>query len=250
MLKMPRRRLSSDGLKLFNLATAPSPSKVRQLLSCLFHSEYDDRLAEMTSSCKQASKQLFSLHGDRTKRQMITTSIDNSIFNVINAILCKDGDFATRFQIRQNYRYFMDVLDQAHRDGDHNTAIMLRAALQHHALKQLKLKERKKDKDLLARLESEYGTWRDCYKEHLKTIMQSDDLDILPSMMVLRMHVERHRAYSTVGGCKLRYEPALIEGKIGMYAILHQQYDDLMPLYQPPPISTSSDLIMLAQRAL
>ncbi len=248
---MPRRRLSSDGFRLFNMAHLPEPSNVRRLLSCLFHSDYDDKLIEMTESCEGASKQLYAYSSDPIKKNLINKFIDNSIFNIIYAILCKDHHFATAFQMRQNYRYFMDVLELAHRNGDHNTAIMLRATLEHHALKQMKFKMRKKDIALFETLEEEYGTWRDCYKEHLKMAMNTDDLDILPSMMVLQIHLARHHAYSSVGKCKLRYEPMFIKGKIGMYAIQHtlENYSELLPLYEEPPVNKSADLILIAQQA-
>jgi hypothetical protein len=64
---MPRRRLSSDGFRLFNMAHMPEPSKIRELLSCLFRTEYDDRLEEMTGSCEIASKQLYAYSGDPIK---------------------------------------------------------------------------------------------------------------------------------------------------------------------------------------
>lgn len=248
---MPRRRLSSDGFRLFNMAHMPEPSKIRELLSCLFRTEYDDRLEEMTGSCEIASKQLYAYSGDPIKKNMINKFINNSIFNVIYAILSKDHHMANAFQMRQNYRYFMDVLELAHRNGDHNTAVMLRAALEHHALKQMKFKMRKKDTSLLKTLDEEYGTWRDCYKMHLRTVMTTNDYDILPSMMVLQMHLARHRAYSTIGSCKLKYEPMFIQGKIGMYALQHTQenYNDLLPLYEEPPVNKSADLILLAQQA-
>eukprot|EP00944_MAST-04C_sp_MAST-4C-sp1_P014317 g14317.t1 len=142
---MPRRRLSSDGFKLFNMAYSQPPTKegIRRFLSCLFRTEYDDRLEEMTDSCHRASKQLYAYSTDPIKKDYINKFIDNSIFNVIYAILCKDGQFATNFQIQQNYRYFMDVISEARKKGDHNTAIMLRAALDHHALKQKKIKMRR-----------------------------------------------------------------------------------------------------------
>lgn len=248
---MPRRRLSSDGFRLFNMAYVPEPSKIRRFLSCIFHSEYDDQLSEMTKSCESASKQLFACSTDPIKKTMINKFIDNSIFNVIYAILSKDNHMATAFQMRQNYRYFVDVLELSHRNKDHNTAIMLRAALEHHALKQMKFKLRKKDIALFKTLEEEYGTWRNCYKNHLKKMMSTDDLEIFPSMMVLQMHLARHRAYSSIGNCKLQYEPMYIEAKIGMYGIKHitENYEDILPLYEQPPVNKSVDLILLAQQA-
>lgn len=249
---MPRRRLSSDGFKLFNMAynPMPPPHVIKRMLSCLFHSEYDDKLMEMTDQCLQASKQLFAYSGDPIRKGHINQFIDNSIMNVIYAILSKDGDLANLHQMRRNYLYFMDVLDAAHRNGDHNTAIMLRCALEHHALKQLKFKLRKKDIRIFKDLEEEYGTWRNCYKNHLQMAMNSDDIDIIPSMMVLQMHIVRHKAYSTIGKCRLKYEPFYIQGKIGRYAMEHvqEQYSEILPLYEEPPIKKSTDLIMIAQQ--
>jgi len=205
---------------------------------------------EMTDQCLQASKQLFAYSGDPIRKGFINQFIDNSIMNVIYAILSKDGDLANLHQMRRNYLYFMDVLDAAHRNGDHNTAIMLRCALEHHALKQLKFKLRKKDIQIFKDLEEEYGTWRNCYKNHLKMAMNTDDIDIIPSMMVLQMHIARHKAYSTIGQCRLKYEPFYIQGKIGRYAIEHvqEQYSEILPLYEEPLIKKSTDLIMIAQQ--
>lgn len=250
---MPRRRLSSDGFKLFNMAYSQPPTRegIRRFLTCLFHTEYDDRLEEMSDSCHRASKQLYAYSTDPIKKEFINKFIDNSIFNVIYAILCKDGEFATNFQMHQNYRYFMDVISEARNKGDHNTAIMLRAALDHHALKQKKFKLRSKDHEMIRQMEEEYGTWRNCYKDHLKMAMGTNDLGILPSMMVLQMHVARHKAYSTIGGCRLKYDSNDIKGKIGMYGIQHiqEQYNEQLPLYEEPPVNKSTDLIMLAQQA-
>jgi group I intron endonuclease len=66
-----------------------------------------------------------------------------------------------------------------------------------------------------------------------------------------QMHVARHRAYSTIGNCRLKYEPSFIEGQIGLYAIQHitEVYNDALPLYEEPPVKNSSDLILIAQQA-
>ena len=247
---MPRRRLSSDGFKLFNIAHVPERSKIREMLSCLFRTEYDDRLEEMTHQCEVASRQLYGYNTDPIKKKMINHFIDNSIFNVIYAILCKDEQFASMFQVKQNYRYFMDIMFNAFNSGDHNTTIMLRQALEHHALKQLKIPLRKKDRNLIRQMEEEYGTWRDCYAKHLKNIMMTTDLDILPSMMVLQMHLAKHRIYTQHGRCK--YTPDCIEGKIGIYGLqnISDNYNEALPLYEEPPINKSSDLILIAQQVL
>tara|TARA_B100000674_G_scaffold208167_1_gene170287 strand:- start:4877 stop:5626 length:750 start_codon:yes stop_codon:yes gene_type:complete len=248
---MPReRRCSSDGLKLFNMAMMSTPprSRIKQMLSCLFHSDYDDRLEEMVHQCREASHQLYSY----TKFKDINTNklIDNSIFNVIHAILMRDERLGTLFQIRQNYNYFMDVAEKASEEMDHNSAMMIRCALMHHAIAQLKLKPRKKDKEIYERFEKLYGTFRDCYKNHLLHCMQNADYQFyIPSLMVLNMHHDRHRAFSTIGRCKLRYEPYEIEAQIGMFAMQLGHPGEKMPLYEQPLVGSSTDLILLAQHA-
>lgn len=249
--KMPRRRLSSDGYKLFNMAYPPDPSRVRELFACFMRSEYDDKLDDMTDKCEKASRQLFAYNTDPIKKHKINKYIDNSIFNIVYAILCKDGEFANKFNIKRNYRYFSDIMMNAFNNGDHNTAILLNQALGHHALKQLKIPLRKSDKAIIKRMEEEYGTWRDCFTNHLKSVMGRPDFDILPSMMVLKMHMERFRQYSAIDRCKIKYEPYHIEGVIGMYGThnIKSQYDNALPLYEEPPIHNSGELILVAQQA-
>ena len=248
---MPRqRRCSSDGFRLFNMAimTAPTPNKIKRLLHCFFHTEYDDRLEEMVDQCREASYQLYSY--TQFKDIDIPKLIDNSIFNMINAILMKDEKLGTLFQIRRNYQYFLDVAKKAAETNDHNTAIMIRAALMHHAICQLKIKPRKKDKEIFEKFERMYGTFRNCYQEHLLRTMNSTDFQFyVPSLMVMHMHHKRHRAFSTIGRCKLRYDPADIEGRIGIFAMQFPHPGDKMPIYHQPPVGSSTDLILLAQHA-
>lgn len=247
---MPRRRVSSDGLKLFNMAimSAPPTNRVKQMLSCLFHTEYDDRLEEMVQQCRAASQQLYSY--TQYKDMNISKLIDNSIFNIIHAVLMKDEKLASLFQIRQNYCYFMDVAEKAAQDNDHNTAIIIRCALAHHAICQLKLKARKKDLELTESMDAMYGTFRNCYREHLLESMNNNDFQFyIPSLMVMIMHRQRHRAFATIGRCNLQYEPMDIEARIGMCAMHHPYPGEKMPLYHQPPVGSSTDLILLAQYA-
>lgn len=246
-----RRRLSSDGFKLFNMAYTPDKNKIRKLLSCIFRTEYDDRLESFTENCLSASKQLFAYSGDPIKKNIIKKFIDNSIFNLVYAIISKDGNCATAFEMRQNYRYFMDVMDMAHRNGDHNTTVMLWSALEHHALKQMKFKPRKKDISLKEQLEQEYGTWRDCYTKHLKDMMNCIDMDIIPSMLVLQMHIDRSKCYNNIGPYKSTCTRLAVQGVMGKHAMhnVEDQYTNVLPLYHDPPVNTNAELIMIAGQA-
>jgi hypothetical protein len=245
-----RKRVSSDGMKLFNMAimTAPSKSKIRQMLSCLFTTPYDDRLEEMCQQCRSASEQLYSY--THYKDIDVNKLIDNSIFNVVHAMLMKNEELGTRRDIRQNYMYFMDVAKLASRSNDHNTAILIRAALMHHSIKQLGLKPRKSDQWFFKDFEEQYGSFRDCYKQHLLTAMNNEEYETwIPSLMVLNMHRNRHRAFSTIGRCKVQYYPNDIQSRIGMFNLHHYYPGEKMPLYEQPATNSSTDLILMAQYA-
>ena len=248
---MPRRRLSSDGLHLFRLAYLPPKQNLRNILNCLFRTDYDDRLDDMTKQCLAASKQLYAFEKDPLMRPTINNLIDNSMFNVIYSILLQDGENATRFEILRNYRYFMDVMEQSYKVGDHNTAILIRASLQHFSLSQLNLKLRKKDKRVLNKLAEEYGTWRNNYKQHLYKAMKESKTTIIPSLMVMKMHVARHRAYSTIERCALKFTPKKIESRIQQYADVHgEKSNTSFPLYETPESKRSEDLIRIARAAV
>ena len=162
------RRVSSDGLRLFNMAlTHPPPkTKIRKLLFCLFHTEYDDRLEEMVEQCRVATQQLlaYTHHKDINVNKLI----NNSMFNLIHSTIMDDGVLLRQSAVKRNFRYFFDVIEKCSRNNDHHHAIVILAAMSHHALGQFRFKKRKKDIQMLKDFENKYGTFRNCYKNHLK----------------------------------------------------------------------------------
>lgn len=244
------RRVSSDGLRLFNMAlTHPPPkSKIKKLLFCFFHSEYDDRLEEMVQQCKVASQQLlaYTHHKDIN----INKLINNSMYNLIHSTIMDEGTLLRKHAILRNYRYFFDVIEKCSQNNDHHHAIVILAAMSHHALGQFRFKKRKKDLEMLKTFEEKYGTFRNCYKNHLKEAMGSNDYEnYLPCLMVLNMHYTRHKAMSTIGRCKLTYEPGHIKSQIGMHAMHYYYPGEKLSLFEEPEITSNTDLILLAQSA-
>jgi hypothetical protein len=245
---MVRRRVSSDGLRLFNMALVhpPSRSKIKQLLFCLFHTEYDDRLEEMVEQCRTATKQLlaYTHHKDINVNQLI----NNSMFNLIHSTIMEDGVILRKQAIRRNMSYFFDVIEKCSKQNDHHHAIVILAAMSHHALGQFRFKKRKKDIQMLKDFEEKYGTFRDCYKNHLKAAMQNTKYEeFLPCLMVLNMHRDRHRAMATIGRCNLVYEPDHIQSKIGMHAMHHYYPGEKLSLFEEPQVTSNTELILLAQ---
>lgn len=242
------RRVSSDGLRLFNMSLTHPPPKnaIRRLLFCLFHTEYDDRLDEMVQQCRVATQQLlaYTHHKDIN----INKLINNSMFNLIHSTIMDDGVLLRKAQVKRNFRYFFDVIDRCSKENDHHHAIVILAAMSHHALGQFRFKKRKKDIQMLEEFEKKYGTFRDCYKSHLKEAMSNTKYEeYLPCLMVLNMHLERHRAMSTIGRCNLIYEPQHIKSQIGMHAMHHYYPGEKLSLFEEPQVCSNAELILLAQ---
>lgn len=245
---MRERRCSSDGLRLFNLALtqAPPRNKIREFLHCLFSSEWDDRLEEMVAQCRVASQQLLSY--SQFKDIDTNVLINNSIFNLLHAILVDEGKLLKKHKIKRNVDYFYDVVEKCYETNDHHHAIVILAALQHFSLSQFRFKRRKKDNELIQKLKIKYGTFRNCYKEHLKEAMfQTDSKNYLPCLMVLNMHYERHKAFSSIGRCKLKFEPYEIKAKIGLHAMHFPHPGEQLSIFERPEVSSNTDLILLAQ---
>jgi hypothetical protein len=242
-----RRRLSSDGLKLFNMAVLnpPRKSKVKELLSCLFRTEYDDQLDQMVMQCREASKQIFMLANDKS----INTDklLNNAIFNLIYAILSKDDKITSKRNIKKNIRYFWDVLKRAYNEDDHNTAILLKSVLEHVSIQILKIKERSSDVEIKRSMEDRYGSWRDCYKHHLKEVMQiGTSEDYLPSLMVLNMHASRTSIYENITRCRFKYTAEHIRSKLGLFRNLYPLIPhERMALYEEPPVKSNVDLMVI-----
>ena len=242
------RRVSSDGLRLFNLALMhpPQKNKIRKLLSCMFRTEYDDRLEDMVQQCRAASKQLLSY--TNYKDINVNELINNSMYNLIHSTLMNEGVLLKKFEVKRNFRYFYDVIEKCYQSHDHHSAIVFLAAMSHHALGQFRFKKRKKDIELLNAFENKYGTFRNCYKNHLKEVMTNTDFEnYLPCIMVLNMHINRHSAMSTIGKCALKYEPGHIKSVIGLHAMNHNYPGEKLALFEQPQITSNTELILLAQ---
>lgn len=243
-----RRRLSSDGFKLFNLAYThpPTYSKVKKMLFCLWHTQYDDKLEKMVEECREASKQLYSLHNDKSIH--INTLINNAVNNLIYCIFTNDNEIANKHQVKQNFRYFSDVMQKCFQEEDHNTALMLQNALEHSSIKIFKFKKRKKDKLFDEEIDKKYGSWRNSYFKHLKEAMNRQINDTyIPSLMVLNIHKEKTKIYSSYTNLKNYWSPQDIEALIGLYKIYHPLKPcDPYPLFEDPPVNDNLGLMVIA----
>ena len=147
---------------------------------------------------RKASMKLYS-YLNKKGRKSIPDLIDHAIVNIILLIMLTDNKINKLQRVKYNIHYYTHLAKRAHNEGDHHTAILIKAALENTALRRLKLKTNKGEKQILQKLEEDYGTFMNCNSQHLRNILSSKEEDIenfLPSIMVLLMHLDKTREYA------------------------------------------------------
>ena len=195
-----KRVLSEEGQRLFNISFK-EPIRygcVKAILHNLFTSEFDTNLDASSKQMRKASKKLYS-YLNKKGRKSIPDLIDNGIVNIILLILLTDNKINNLQRVKYNIHYYTHLAKRAHNEGDHHTAILIKAALENTVLRRLKLKTNKGEKKILQKLEEDYGTFMNCNSQHLRNILSSKEEDIenfLPSIMVLLMHLDKTHEYA------------------------------------------------------
>jgi len=180
-------------------------------------------------------------------RKSIPELIDNAIVNIILLIMLDDDKINTLHRVKYNIHYYTHLAKRAHDDGDHHTAILIKAALENTAIRRLKLKTNKSEKKIIQELESDYGTFMNCNSEHLRRILATKEEDIenfLPSVMVLLMHLDKTREYSKgykqlgMVSDRLIYVQYQLAQIVEDYYKHYKDYDmDLIELYLRNPLN-------------
>lgn len=246
---MPRKRvLSQEGCRLFNVSLDNNPRTMyqgclRSIFFKLISSDFDDRLEDNSKKMRQSTCKLYSF---LDKKEKIPELINNAITNIILLILLNDSKINKPQQVKYNIHYYITLAKKAHDLGDHQTAILIIAALKNTALTKLKLKNTKKDIKILAELEKEYGNFMNCHSGHLKQMLFSDVYHLqnfLPSVMILLMHLNRTKeyvkGYSTIG----KFPKTLMLKQDQLELIVEDYFNeyknienDLVQLYEEDPL--------------
>ena len=264
---MKRRRsrvLSEDGKKLLCVAYEP-PVFVKtkcHRLSTLFHdlfsTQYDTRLEETVHLFRNGSEALMSKL-DSTDLPQCT---DNAILNMLTMILRDDRKSREfrRQDVKNNIRWYLNVAHRARETKDHNTAVLLRSVLCHHAISRLQITSQRMAEKMKL-LEQEYGTFMDCQKHHIETILNTKPSMFrpgkhIPSAMIVDMYQNRTKehlkAFQSIG----KMPSALIDIRQKMRQLTEilltnfqpKKDHPLIPLYESTPELTRNEIQKLSYR--
>ena len=163
--KKRARTLSLEGQNLFNIGVNSPPltptnknkTCLRQLVLNLFTTDFDVKIEKSTKTFRKGTCSLYSYLSDEEKGR-IPDFFNNAVANLVYLILVSEGKPNTLVKVRHNISFYLSLADQAFKNGDHNSVILLKAAIENIAIKRLKLKEKKKQKELFEKFESTYKT--------------------------------------------------------------------------------------------
>lgn len=201
------RSLSNDGIDLFNLALSndddesltqiinPSTGCISNILCKLFTTDYDSELEKSKIKFRDATCSLYS-YLDNASIKNIPKFFNNAIANLVYLILVTDGKLNKKSKIRKNLMFYYSLADIAMKNNDHNTAVLLRSALDNIAIRRLNIKHTKQIQRVNNKFDLIYGSFISCNAKHLKAILENKDLNYLPSLLILLMHLNKTKEYA------------------------------------------------------
>ena len=200
------RNLSNDGITLFNLCLQDeeeiiqetqklSKSCIRGLFFKLFTTKFDIELEKSKVTFRDGTSSLYAFLDNKSIKN-IPTFFNNAIVNLVYLILVTDGKLNKKRKISKNLMFYYTLAEHAMKNNDHNTAILLRAALDNTAIRRLKIKETKQMKRVKAKFEVVYGSFLSCNARHLKAMLENKDIKYLPSLLILLMHLNKTKEYA------------------------------------------------------
>ena len=202
-----RRSLSKDGLNLFNLCLSNDPEEIplemrkpsknclRGIFYKLFTTNFDIELEKSRDKFREGTCSLYSFLDNKSVKN-IPNFFNNAVANLVYLILVTDGKLNNKKKVNKNLMFYYSLADEAMKHNDHNTAVLIRAALDNTAIRRLKTKETKKMKRVKDKFEEVYGSFLSCNARHLKAILENKDIKFLPSLLILLMHLNKTKEYA------------------------------------------------------
>tara|TARA_B110000008_G_C16959122_1_gene559410 strand:- start:1295 stop:2134 length:840 start_codon:yes stop_codon:yes gene_type:complete len=245
---MPRKRaLSETGLELFSQAYVIQKDInnigcLKSIIHSLFTTDYDKKLEHTALNMKASTSKVLSMIYNL---DVIPDIHNKGIANLVALVLSNGEKTLTPQQVKYNLGFYLNLADKAMKDNDHQTALLIKAAIANHNITRLKIKLNKSKKKIADLLDERYGSFNNLHSNHLKDMIKNKrNPSYLPSAMVLHMHmcrnVEYQNAFRTFGNVdtsKLQEQKYhLHEVQSNNYHTHKQTQFELCPIYETNPL--------------
>lgn len=232
---MRKRTLSDDGLNLFlnGMTTTPHVHWTKKIFCNLFHSDYDVRLYDVVHKCRESTQ---GLCADFFAENM-QDRLDAGIMHTIRLIVTRDNKKVKKRDVEKNFRFFLDVLENALKQNDNQTAHMMYLALTHPAIQNINIKRPKRTDDVLSKIQ--YGA--PTYRNHIDYWRNVRTDDILPSLIAFKIFIRR---------CEFagkNNEATEAKEMMEIFKYLEHRHSEILPIYNQKKMSTV-ELLKLAKK--
>jgi hypothetical protein len=214
---MRKRTLSDAALHLYlNAVTTTTRNKqwYQHLICNLFHSDYDERLSDVVSTCRESTKALAAEFDNKNIEKYLTTAIHKTVHLIQNA--------PTKRQREKDLRFFIDVMKQSFKKQDHQTAHLLHTALTRPTLAHIRRPP--KSSKYFEEIALAYGA--PSYQKHIHFWRTVRTDQILPSLIAFNRFIERR----TFMGRHSDVEEA--KEYIEIYKYLEHDKDAILSVYK------------------
>lgn len=213
---MKRKRAMSElGCELFNISfdndmpIRKSCIDFRTIFNNLMTTDFDIKLQKNEIQMMKATTKMYSYLNEELQEH-IGKLINNAITNIIIFILTDGNKISSLQQIKMNINFYYKLANNLYESGDHNSAIIIRAAINNSSITRLKIKQKKIHLTISNKFDKEYGTFINCHADHLKQILKKPDCEkFLPSLMVLMTHLNKTKEYIKSYSCLGKFPKSL-----------------------------------------
>jgi len=188
-----KRTLSDKGCELLNIGHDDNPRRfssgcLQILLHKLLTTDFDIQVENSTHQMRKATKKLYSYLLTKDEEIKLSTFVNNAVTNILVLVFSDGEKIFNRQKVKMNINYYLTVAKHAFEHEDHQTALLIKCALDSHTVKRLKIKYKKRQIKFLNELEDTYGNYKSCHYKHLSTILKGYREHFLPSPMIMEMH--------------------------------------------------------------
>jgi hypothetical protein len=191
-----KSKLSNTGKKLLtqiytdsNNTKKPNKNCIKQLIHNLFTSKYDIELEEIAKNMHGSSLKLYEKIFDFIK---IKNYNRTAIYNIIILILTNGETTLTHHLVKYNIGFYLNIAIKAMKNNDHQTAIIIKAALESKHIANINIKYNKTMIKKIKLLNETYGNYNEQYVPHIIiAIKKYRQQHFIPSTLALNMVLNR-----------------------------------------------------------
>ena len=192
------RTLSDKGKELLNYEHDDNPRRfssgcLQNLLHKFLTTDFDIEVENSTHQMRKATKKLYSYLLEIDEEKKLSKFINNAVTNILVLIFTDGNKIYKRQKVKMNIDYYLTIAKHAFKNQDHQTALLIKCALDSHTIRRLKIKYKKRQVNFIKELENAYGNYKSCHYKHLSDILKGYRKHFLPSAMIMEMHHNKSR---------------------------------------------------------